>query len=103
MESSHKKETILVVVYSETLFSTQQQLKNTILRRKLFAETRSMLQENNPSINSKIIHKNPIPNLLFNETFANIYYLYFFNKVLLFQLLVNSLVSSLIMIYFNLE
>ena len=87
----------------ETLFSTQSQLNNTVLRRKLFAETRSMLQEKNPRINSKIINKNQIPTLLLNQTFADIYYPYYYNKISLLQLLVHSIVLYLIMIYFNLK
>ena len=62
-----------------------------------------MLQEKNPKINSDIINKNPIPNLFVNQSFANIYYFYFCNKVILLQLLVNNPALSSVMIYFNLK
>ena len=103
VQGSREKETILVVLIMKLYLAFNNKLKNTILRRKLFAETRSMLQEKNPRMNSIIINTNPLPNLLLNWTFANMYYFYYCNKISLLQLLENSPVSSSIMIYFNIK
>ena len=66
LQGSHNKETILVVLILKIYLALNNKLKSTILRRKLFGETRSMLQEKNPRSNSKIINTNPIPNFLLN-------------------------------------
>ena len=101
VQGSCEQETILLVLNLKLYLALNNKLKNTNLRRKLFTETRYMLHEKNPRINSKTINTNSIPNLLLNWAFANIYYLYYCNKVLLLQLLVNTPVSSSIMVYFN--
>ena len=56
--------------------------------------------QKNPRINSKIINKNPVYNLLLNQTFVDIYYC---NNIQLSQLLVKHPILSSVMINFNLK
>ena len=56
--------------------------------------------QKNPRINSKIINKNSVYNLLLNQSFVDIYY---YNNVQLGQFFVNNPILFTIMIFFNLK
>ena len=102
-QDSREKEIAVVVLLLKPYLALSNKLQNTIPHRKLFAELNQCCRQRTLKLTVTSLTKIQFLTCFVNWSSANIYYLYYCNKILLLQLLVNNSTLSSIMIYFNLK